>query len=89
MNATPPSREIVYEKLTRIFRNVLQNDSLVLNDQLAAPDVPGWDSFSHIHIIVTAEQEFGISFNAGEIIDLANVGQLIDVILRKKSQTPS
>lgn len=64
------------DKLTGIFRAVLNHPDLTLSDELAAPDVPGWDSLNHLTLIVTIEEEFGVKFTAREVSDLHNVGEL-------------
>jgi acyl carrier protein len=58
-------------------------DDLVLTPELTARDVEGWDSLTHILLVVAVEQKFGIKFNTGEIDALENVGQFIDLIERR------
>jgi acyl carrier protein len=42
--------------------------------------VPGWDSLSHVRVIIAIEENYGIRFKTLEIIRLKNVGQLQRVI---------
>ena len=46
------TREEVYIRLNEVFRDVLDDDTIVLNDQTVADDVDGWDSFEHINLLV-------------------------------------
>ena len=62
------------KKLTDIFRTLFDNPSLVLHDELTAPQVPGWDSFNHINLVMQIEEEFGIRFSTEEISSLKDVG---------------
>ena len=70
-------------KLTKIFRTLFNQDDLVLRDDLAAEDVPGWDSLNHVNLIIQIEQEFGIRFSNEEVTSLQNVGQLQELIEAK------
>lgn len=70
----------IYAALTVIFRDVFLSDDLVLTPTLNANDVPGWDSFRQIEIIIATEQHFGIKFSTREIDQLANVGDLVAAV---------
>ena len=74
------------ERLTKVFRQVFQNDSIVLNPELTADDVDEWDSFSHINLIIAIEIEFGIEFKQNEIQNFENVGALMQCISDKISK---
>ena len=73
----------IYEALTEIFNDVFMKDDMRLTPDLSAKDVPGWDSFKQIEIMVSIEERFGIKLNTREIDALKNVGDLADVIARK------
>jgi acyl carrier protein len=77
---TPPE---IYEKLTELFRDVFYNDDIVLKSDMTAADVPGWDSFTHISLMVAVETRFGIKLNTADLDKLANVGDLISAIEKK------
>lgn len=66
--------------LTPIFRDILEEDSLVLTENLTANDVENWDSLSHVRLIVAIEQELGINFDLTEASNAKNVGDLIKQI---------
>ena len=76
----------VMEQLTGIFRDVLSNDTLTLTPETSAEDVPGWDSFNHINIVVATEVKFGIKFKTAELEQLKNVGEFVALIERKLAQ---
>jgi acyl carrier protein len=73
----------ILERLKKIIGQVLGDDSIVLTLSTTADDVPGWDSFNHINIIVGAEADFGIKFNASELEDLKNVGDFVSLIEKR------
>lgn len=70
----------IHDALTTIFRDVFLRDDLVLSDGLTARDVPGWDSFKQIDIIIAVEGRFGIKFSTREMDGLASVGDLVRLI---------
>ena len=69
--------------LTDLFREMFDDDALVLTPETEAADVPGWDSMNHITIVVETEQRFGVKFQTSEIEELKNVGEFVRVIERK------
>jgi acyl carrier protein len=73
----------IYAALIEIFRDVFLRDDLALHPGLTAQDVPGWDSFKQIDIILAAEEKYGIKFNTRELDSLHNVGDLVRVIVDK------
>lgn len=75
------TREEVYRRLNEIFRDVLDDDSIELNDQTTADDVDGWDSFEHINLVVAVEEEFSFKIPMGKVVTMKNVGEMVDLIL--------
>lgn len=73
----------IYERLTPIFRDVFDDDDLVVHPQLTAKDVAEWDSMSHIRLVLTVERAFGTRFAASEVAGLENVGQFVSLIKRR------
>ena len=70
-------------KLTEIFRDVFDDDSIVLGDKMTANDVEGWDSLTHINLIHAVEKAFKIRFTTAEVSKMENVGDLSSLIQRK------
>jgi acyl carrier protein len=75
----------VYRQLTDIFRDVFMRDDLELKPDLTAKDVPGWDSFKQIEIIIGVEEKYGIKFHTRDLDGLHNVGDLARTILAKSA----
>ncbi len=75
------SREEVLKQLTEVFRDVFDDEDLVLTEDTAKEDVEAWDSLANINLVVSIEDEFGISFSMDSIVGIENVGSLIDVIM--------
>ena len=75
------NRDKVYKRLTDVFRNIFDEDSITINDNTTANDIEAWDSLEHINLIVAVEKEFNMKFNMGEVISMKNVGEMVDIIL--------
>jgi acyl carrier protein len=73
----------IYARLTSIFRDVFEDDSLVIRPELTAADVPEWDSLSHIRLILEVQKAFGVKFSAAHTANLKNVGELAELIRSK------
>jgi acyl carrier protein len=72
-----------YAALTEIFNDVFMTDDMKLTPELTAKDVPGWDSFKQIEIMVAVEERFAIRLNTREIDSLKCVGDLAEIINKK------
>lgn len=70
----------IYERLTKIFEDVFDEDAIKITPELTAKDVDGWDSLTHIRLMLTVEKAFKVKFSASEIGKLANVGDLVKLI---------
>jgi len=70
----------IYARLTKMFEDVFDEDSIEVTSELSAKDVDGWDSLTHIRLILTVEKAFKIKFSTSEIGKLQNVGDLVALI---------
>ena len=73
----------IASRLTPIFRDVFNDDALVVSEGMTAADVPTWDSLSNINMIIAVEKAFGAKFSIKDVRNLKNVGELIQLIKRK------
>lgn len=76
-------KQEILSHVEEIFRDVLDNEEIVLTDMTTANDVEDWDSLTHIQLIVAIEKHFRIKFTSKEILSWANVGEMIDCIESK------
>ncbi len=75
------TREEVYERLTGVFRDVFDDESIEINDGTTADDIEDWDSFEHINLVVAVEEEFSFKIPMGKVVTMKNVGEMVDIIL--------
>jgi len=74
------------DRLTKVFRTVFDNDSIELTPELTADDVDEWDSLSHMNLMIAIELEFDIEFEQNEVLNFANVGELMASIQAKTAR---
>ncbi len=79
------NKEEILQAVTIVFREVLDNEAIVLSDKTTADDVEGWDSLIHIQLVVAVEKRFLIRFGSREIRGWNDVGEMIDSIVAKVS----
>jgi len=70
-------------KLNGVFRDIFDDDTLEIRDAMTARDVDGWDSLTHVNLVVAVEKAFGVRFTTKEIAGLNNVGDFVSLIARK------
>ena len=68
------------KRLTEVFRDVFDDDSIVITADTTADDIEDWDSIEHITLIGAVEDEFGMKFKMGEVSGMNNVGEMMKII---------
>lgn len=76
-------RKEIFEKLTEIFRDVMDNEEIVLEENTTAEDIEEWDSLAHVQLIEKIESVFGLKFSAKEMMSWEDVGEFVDSIAEK------
>ena len=72
--------EEIYERLNNVFRDVFDDESIIVKPETTSKDIEDWDSLEHINLVVAVEQEFGIKFNMNEVTTMKNVREMVDII---------
>ena len=70
----------ILEQLQSIFRDVLDQPNLILTRESNASNVDDWDSLAHINLVTSIEKHYKIKFALGELQDLKDVGDMVDLI---------
>lgn len=73
----------IYERLTQVFRDFFDDDSIVIDEDTTADDIDDWDSLSHITLMSAVEEEFGVKFTMGEVSGMENVGEMAEIIFER------
>jgi acyl carrier protein len=74
------THEEIMERLTTVFRDVFDDETICISDDTTANDIEEWDSLEHINLIAAVETEFGMQFQMREVSGMQNVGEMADII---------
>lgn len=74
----------IYNSLTTIFRDIFDDDSIVINNNTSADDIEDWDSFEHINLISAVEKQFKMRFTMKQVSTMKNVGEMVSIITNTK-----
>jgi len=74
---------MISDELKKVILEALKLDDFDIKDETVASQVPGWDSLSHINVILAVEKHFNIRFNNREVLRLKNVGDLQRLVTSK------
>jgi acyl carrier protein len=73
------------ERLNAVFCMVFDDDTIRIKPETTAPEIDGWDSLSHVNLIVAVESRFGIKFTQKELHTFKSVGDLLRCIDSKSA----
>ncbi len=77
------NREEVLNRLQKIFRELFDDETMILTEELKADDLEKWDSIQHISILTEVSEEFGISFSMDELQNISSVRDIVEGVLKK------
>lgn len=77
------TREEVFERLHEVFWDIFDDENIRIGEGTTANDIEDWDSLEHINLVVAVEKKFNIKFNMGEVNNMKNVGEMVDIILNR------
>jgi acyl carrier protein len=75
---------MISEELKRVVLEALKLNDWDIRDETRASDVPGWDSLSHVNVILAVEQHFKVRFKSIEALKMKNVGDLQRLVDTKR-----
>ena len=70
----------IFNKLQEIFRDIFDDNELLINVKTSSDQIEEWDSLNHIILLSAIQEEFLIKIGLEEMLLLNNVGDLIDII---------
>jgi acyl carrier protein len=71
------------EEVQDIFRDVFDQPDLVITRASSGYTVDDWDSLAHINLVTAIEKRYKIKFALGELQELKDVGDMLDLIKAK------
>jgi len=77
------TKEEVFNEVQNIFRDIFDEDGLIINSSTNSDEIEDWDSLNHINLVSAIEKEFKIRFALGELMELKDVGSMVDLMVGK------
>jgi acyl carrier protein len=77
------TREMLFDGVQDIFRDIFDEEDMVIEDKTSSDNVEEWDSLNNINLVSAIEKEFEIRFSLGELMALKDVGSMIDLMVEK------
>lgn len=77
------NREELWERLNEVFRDVFDDDDIMVDEWTTSEDIEDWDSLEHINLIEAVEQEFRMKFKMKEVSGMKNVGEMAEIIVER------
>ncbi len=78
------NKKEILKKIEPIFHKVFENKKIKLKFTSSSKNIPRWDSLAQINLVIGIEKLLKIKFNVSELSSLKNVGEMIDLIMKKK-----
>jgi acyl carrier protein len=76
--------DVVLSEVGDIIRTTFRCPGATITRDTTAVDINGWDSLSHTNLMMDVEQRFGMELPVDRMFDLADVGELVDLIVEVK-----
>ena len=79
-------RKEILKRVNEIFCEVFDDDTIVIHNETTASDIPDWDSLMQIELVAEHESHFGLRFGMKEVLNMKNVGEMIDIIAERATK---
>ena len=76
----------IFNKVQEIFRDVFDDEDMIIENSTNSDVVEEWDSLNHINLVSAIEKEFKIKFTLPELMELKDVGEMNELILKKTNE---
>ncbi len=77
------TKDEIYTVLNEVFREVFDDDTIVVGPSTTANDIEDWDSLEHITLVAAIESRFQVKFKVGEVVRFRNVGEMADILYER------
>ena len=79
-------RKEILKRVNRIFCDIFDDDTIVVQDETTAADISDWDSLMQIELVSEHESHFGLRFGMKEVLNMKNVGEMIDIVVERATK---
>lgn len=75
--------EKIYEILNEIFRDIFDDEEIVVTPETNSDSIEDWDSLEHINLVVAIEKAFQMKFSMDEVTGMKDVGEMVEIIKQR------
>lgn len=79
-------KQKITERLTEVFRDIFDDETLEIGETTTADDIEDWDSLEHISLISAVEKAFKMRFTMKEVSGMKNVGEMISILCERATK---
>ncbi len=76
-------REEYLNEIEELFRDLLDDESLVVTEETSQENLEQWDSLFHMTLMATVGDELSIDFDTEDIVAVKDIKSLLDIIESK------
>ena len=77
------SRRDLMERVQRVVKETVLDDSLEITESTKLADIPEWDSMLHVTLVMALEREFGVRLSAKEADASIAIGPILAILASK------
>ena len=77
------NKELIFKRVQDIFRDIFDEDTLIISDNTSPEDIEDWDSLNHILLLSAIQEEFNIEIGLEEMQLVNDVSTLLNIIKNK------
>ena len=70
------------ELLMDWIAEVFKIEKSEISDELTPEDIEDWDSISHMELMAKFEDEWGVTFDVEELVEMETIGLIKDALVR-------
>jgi len=70
------------EKFVELISEVFEIDKSDLSDELTPDDIEVWDSITHMDLMAKFEEEWGVTFDVEEMVEMETIGLIKEALVR-------
>lgn len=73
-------------RVEEVVARVFGVDGAGLDDTSSPETVEGWDSMGHLNLMAALEQDFHVSIDIGDVMEMVSIAKIRDILLRYGAQ---
>lgn len=77
------SADDITERVRGVMADLFQVDRAAVGLESSRETIPDWDSANHLTLVLALEEDFGVTFDVGEIETMLSLQDIVAVLLGK------